>query len=91
MQVSLEDAEREMGGHSLSLGELENLLNEQGVVNVDEGKRIASDSTTRYLYIKGNTMNIGYILPINCKVALVSYLLILIDKTEIGIKKGNDY
>ncbi|PSN40490.1 hypothetical protein C0J52_05251 [Blattella germanica] len=52
VQVSLEDAEREMGGRSLSIGELEELLNEQGVVtNSDAEKRIASDNTTRYLYV----------------------------------------
>lgn len=54
VQVSLEEAEQEMGGHSLSLGELESLLNDQGVVtdNKPLGNRIASDENTRYLLIK---------------------------------------
>ncbi|XP_069684242.1 DNA excision repair protein ERCC-5 isoform X2 [Periplaneta americana] len=53
VQVSLEDAEKEMGGRSLSLGELEELLSEQGVVTESKaGMRIASDETTRYLYVK---------------------------------------
>lgn len=55
IQVSLEDAEREMGGRSLSLGELEELLSEQGVVTDSNiGMRIASDNITRYVYVKGN-------------------------------------
>jgi hypothetical protein len=55
IQVSLEDAEREMGGRSLSLGELEEMLSEQGVVTDSNiGLRIASDNTTRYVYVKGN-------------------------------------
>lgn len=54
VQVSIEEAEKEMGGHSLSLGELERLLNDQGVVtkNLEIGNRIASDENTRYLFIK---------------------------------------
>lgn len=53
VQTSLEDAEKEMGGHTLSLGELESLLNDHGVITQDSlGKRIASDENTRYLYIK---------------------------------------
>lgn len=54
VQVSLEQAEQEMGGRSLSLAELESLLNDQGVVtdNKPVGNRIASDENTRYLLIK---------------------------------------
>jgi DNA excision repair protein ERCC-5 len=53
IQVSLENAEQEMGGHSLSLDEIEEILSEQGVVtNSSIGSRIAADSTTRYVYVK---------------------------------------
>lgn len=54
VQVELEEAEKEMGGHSLSLMQLEQLLNDQGVITnkVEIGKRIASDENTRYLLIK---------------------------------------
>jgi hypothetical protein len=55
IQTSLEDAEKEMGGRSLSLGELEEMLSEQGVVTTSNvGMRIAADNVTRYVYIKGN-------------------------------------
>lgn len=58
IQVSLENAEREMGGQSLSLGEIEEILSEQGVVtNSSIGSRIASDSITRYVYVKGNPLD----------------------------------
>lgn len=58
IQVSLENAEQEMGGHSLSLGEIEKILSEQGVVtNSSIGSRIAADSTTRYVYVKGNPLD----------------------------------
>lgn len=53
VQVSLEHAEQEMGGHSLSLAELESLLNDQGVLtDTSIGNRIASDENTRFLLIK---------------------------------------
>nr|XP_022914076.1 DNA repair protein complementing XP-G cells homolog isoform X1 [Onthophagus taurus]XP_022914077.1 DNA repair protein complementing XP-G cells homolog isoform X1 [Onthophagus taurus] len=53
IQISLEEAEKEMGGASLSLGELESLLKDHGVVNSkDVGGRIASDENKRYFYIK---------------------------------------
>lgn len=54
VQVSLDEAEKEMGGHSLSLNELEKLLNEEGIVTVskNEGRRIASDENKQYLYIR---------------------------------------
>jgi hypothetical protein len=63
--VSLENAEREMGGQSLSLGELEEILSEQGVVTDSSiGTRIASDSITRYVYLKGN--------PLDCMLTVVN-------------------
>jgi DNA excision repair protein ERCC-5 len=53
IQTSLEDAEKEMGGRSLSLDELEEMLSEQGVVTASNaGMRIAADNVTRYVYIK---------------------------------------
>ncbi|KAK4880815.1 hypothetical protein RN001_008961 [Aquatica leii] len=54
IQASLEEVEKEMGGRSLSLAEIESLLKDQGVaVNDDSvGKRIASDESKRYLLIK---------------------------------------
>lgn len=59
VQVSLEDAEKEMGGKSLSLAEIENLLKEEGVVDIDKAgpsgtvsKHIASDENTRYLHVR---------------------------------------
>lgn len=54
VQSALEEAEKEMGGHSLSLGELEAILKDYGVIttNKDIGKRIASDENTRFLLIK---------------------------------------
>jgi DNA excision repair protein ERCC-5 len=59
--MSLEDAEKEMGGRSLSLGELEEMLSEQGVVTDSSiGMRIAADNVTRYVYIKGNFTLIAY-------------------------------
>ncbi|RZF39497.1 hypothetical protein LSTR_LSTR001018 [Laodelphax striatellus] len=52
VQVSLEEAEKEMGGHTLSLGDIEMLLTEQGVDTASSvaGRRIASDNVTRYVY-----------------------------------------
>ncbi|EFA03362.2 hypothetical protein TcasGA2_TC013347 [Tribolium castaneum] len=52
VQTALEDVEKEMGGHSLSLGELEKLLKDQGVITNLKGSRIASDENTRFLLIK---------------------------------------
>lgn len=53
VQASLEEIEKEMGGNSLSLQELESILKEHGVVTSDNtGRRIASDENTRYLLIK---------------------------------------
>ena len=54
VQVGLESAEQEMGGKCLSLGELEAMLAEDGVVEASStlGKRIASDDNTRFLHIR---------------------------------------
>lgn len=53
VQAALDDAAKEMGGASLSLAELENLLHDQGIPTSNNvGQRIASDSNTRFLYIK---------------------------------------
>lgn len=53
VQTSLESAEKEMGGKTLTLEELEKLLTEQGVTTTDRdcAYRIAGDSTTRLIYI----------------------------------------
>lgn len=54
VQVSLEEAEKEMGGRTLSLGDVEALLAEGGVeINPQLTKRIASDEVTRYIYVRG--------------------------------------
>jgi hypothetical protein len=47
------------------LGELEEMLNEQGVVTTSNaGMRIAADNVTRYVYIKGNFILIAcWLLP----------------------------
>lgn len=53
VQESLETAEKEMGGRTLTLEELEKLLTEQGINTGgrDTAYRIASDSTTRLIFI----------------------------------------
>ncbi|XP_043527201.1 DNA excision repair protein ERCC-5 isoform X2 [Frieseomelitta varia] len=53
VQQSLEHAEKEMGGKTLTLDELEKLLKEQGIpMNVQNYTyRIAADNTTRLIYI----------------------------------------
>lgn len=54
VQVSLEEAEKEMGGKTLSLADVETLLAEGGVeINPQLTKRIASDNRTRYIYVTG--------------------------------------
>ncbi|XP_049856798.1 DNA excision repair protein ERCC-5 homolog [Schistocerca gregaria] len=58
VQVSLEQAEKEMGGHTLSLREMEEMLKEQGVnTSLNVGSRIASDNVTRFIYIKDTGNN----------------------------------
>ncbi|XP_012226341.2 DNA excision repair protein ERCC-5 isoform X2 [Linepithema humile] len=53
VQESLESAEKEMGGKTLTLEELEKLLIEQGIDTKgrEAAFRIAADSTTRLIYI----------------------------------------
>ena len=54
VQESLETAEKEMGGKTLTLEELEKLLSEQGIDTSDRKDtvfRIASDSKTRIIFI----------------------------------------
>lgn len=62
VQVSLEKAEKEMGGKVLRMNELQELMEAQGVnIIEDEGlldsasHRIASDSSTRYVLCKGTS------------------------------------
>ncbi|NP_001153363.1 mutagen-sensitive 201 [Nasonia vitripennis] len=55
VQESLEVAEKEMGGKTLTLEELDRLLTDQGIETMqkqDAAFRIASDSTTRVVYVK---------------------------------------
>ncbi|KAF7997288.1 hypothetical protein HCN44_005565 [Aphidius gifuensis] len=53
VQESLEAAEQEMGGKTLTIDELEKLMTEQGIDTKSRhtAYRIASDSTTRMIYI----------------------------------------
>lgn len=54
VQECLEDAEKEMGGQSLSVQDLERLLTEEGVMVAAEAsaqKRIHSDDRTRFLLV----------------------------------------
>ncbi|EZA58905.1 DNA repair protein complementing XP-G cells [Ooceraea biroi] len=53
VQESLESAEKEMGGKTLTLEELDKLLTEQGINTKgrDTAFRIAADDTTRLIYI----------------------------------------
>ncbi|GJQ86136.1 hypothetical protein Trydic_g4978 [Trypoxylus dichotomus] len=54
VQTVLEETEKEMGGCTLSLGELEKLLINHGVITSTSivSRRIASDEDKRYIYIK---------------------------------------
>ncbi|XP_058800041.1 DNA excision repair protein ERCC-5 homolog [Phymastichus coffea] len=55
VQESLETAEKEMGGKTLTLEELEQLLTDQGInmtQKQDAAFRIAADSSTRVIYMK---------------------------------------
>lgn len=76
VQVSLEEAEKEMGGHTLSLQEMEEMLKERGVdTTFDMGKRIASDNVTRYIYITGNNTMIS--ISVCCNQTVILCLLII--------------
>jgi hypothetical protein len=48
-----------MGGKTLTLEELDKLLTDQGIQTTqrDDMFRIASDSRTRVIYMKGNILN----------------------------------
>ncbi|KRT79731.1 hypothetical protein AMK59_6809, partial [Oryctes borbonicus] len=54
VQTALEETEKEMGGCTLSLGELEKLLINHGVISSTSivSRRIASDEDKRYIYIR---------------------------------------
>lgn len=56
VQVSLETAEQEMGGRTLTYAELTNIFNEEGILETDiveKGtKQISSDEHTRFLLVK---------------------------------------
>lgn len=52
VQVELEEAERQIGGKTLTLAELECLLSENGIVDADLAKnRIVSNEHVRYLHV----------------------------------------
>ena len=57
VQESLENAEKEMGGKTLTLEELDKILKEQGIFKPTDIQnythRIAADNTTRLIYISG--------------------------------------
>ena len=61
VQVSLEKTGKEMESCTLNLAELESLLEEKGVLNINNenlpGKRIAKDNVTRYMLVKKNSGN----------------------------------
>lgn len=61
VQVSLEEAEKEMGGKVFSLSELESLLAEDGILDVDSkhAQRIAGDEGTRFLLVRDITKAIS--------------------------------
>ncbi|XP_055371808.1 uncharacterized protein LOC129605856 [Condylostylus longicornis] len=54
VQVSLEEAEKELEGRCLTLSELETFLSEQGIVQAEKSakSRINSDANTRFLLVK---------------------------------------
>ncbi|KAM7352013.1 rad2 superfamily protein mus201 [Cochliomyia hominivorax] len=56
VQVSLETAQEEMGGHTLTYAELTNIFSEEGILETDlvqKGtKQISSDEHTRFLLVK---------------------------------------
>ncbi|XP_055681995.1 DNA excision repair protein ERCC-5 homolog isoform X2 [Lutzomyia longipalpis] len=55
IQVSLEEAEKDMGGATLSFYELEKMLTEEGVLAAasrEHGQRIANDNVTKFVFVK---------------------------------------
>lgn len=57
VQVSLESAEKEMGGKVWSLAELESLLTEDGIIEESSkhAQRIANDANTRFVLVRDIT------------------------------------
>lgn len=60
VQESLKSAEKEMGGRTLTLEELDKLLTEQGIdtKGKDAAFRIATDDTIRLIYVSGMRVEI---------------------------------
>lgn len=52
VQIGLEEAEKEMGGKTWSLAELETLLADDGVLDSKHCQKIASDENTRFLLVR---------------------------------------
>lgn len=55
VQMTLDEVEKEMGGHSLSITDLERILTDEGILAAEESsatKKIASHDSKKYLYIK---------------------------------------
>lgn len=91
VQQSLESAEKEMGGKTLTLDELDKLLKEQGITtNVQNYTyRIAADNTTRLIYISGMlTFCIIYVKPF--LFYLYPYLQTLYVADKNAYLKGNN-
>ncbi|CAG9798598.1 unnamed protein product [Chironomus riparius] len=61
VQVSLEEAEKEMGGKVFSLSELEKLLADDGILDVSSkhAQRIAGDEGTRFILVRDITKAIS--------------------------------
>lgn len=54
VQRSLDTAAKEMGGRIMTMGELEKLFHEEGIVTDSlPGRRIAADNVTRYVLLTG--------------------------------------
>ncbi|XP_033210006.1 DNA repair protein complementing XP-G cells homolog isoform X1 [Belonocnema kinseyi] len=72
VQESLEVAEKEMGGKTLTLEELDTLLTELGVNTSerdDSAYRIASDSTTRVIFVNDKTSQEEKVISNGAKVS----------------------
>ncbi|GAB0099359.1 DNA repair protein complementing XP-G cells [Sergentomyia squamirostris] len=55
VQLSLEEAEKDMGGATLSFAELEKMLKEEGVLaeaSSSKGQRIANDNVTKFVFVR---------------------------------------
>jgi len=54
VQRSLDEAAKEIGGRMLTLGELEDIFREDGIVTDSlPGQRIAKDNVTKFIYAMG--------------------------------------